>query len=330
MRTLKFQPPRRTLLAGGLGLLAAGRARAAAAFPTRPLRMVVNFPPGGTVDRTARALAEHLPAQLGQPVVVENRGGASGSIGALAVARAPADGHTLLIAFSSLTINPALQRELPFDTLQDLRPVARLVDTPQILVAHPSLGARSVPELIAVARRQPQPQPLRYASVGIGTPGHLAGEMFAQQADIPLEHVPYRGVGEAAPDVLAGRVPLYFVSFPSGHALVGPGRLLALGVASAGRMSSAPQVPTIAEQGLPGYAVAAWVGALLPAAAPDAVLERWHSVLQAALAAPAAREALAAVGAEPARTTPAEFAAQIAEEIPFWRRFTAERGITME
>lgn len=328
MHISKFQMARRTVLAGCLGLLAAEQARAAAAFPTRPLRMVVNFPPGGTADRTARALAEHLPAQLGQPVVVENRGGASGSIGALAVARAPADGHTLLIAFSSLTINPALQRELPFDTLQDLRPVARLVDTPQILVAHPSLGARSVPELIAAARRQSQP--LRYATVGIGTPGHLAGEMFAQQAGIPLEHVPYRGVGEAAPDVLAGRVPLHFVSFPSGHALVGPGRLLALGVASASRMSSAPQVPTIAEQGLPGYAVAAWVGAFLPAAAPDAVLGRWHAALQAALAAPAAREALAAAGAEPARTTPAEFATQIAEEIPFWQRFVAERGITME
>ncbi|MBR0666533.1 tripartite tricarboxylate transporter substrate binding protein [Roseomonas hellenica] len=319
---------RRAVLAGSLGLLAAGRAGAAAAFPTRALRMVVNFPPGGTVDRTARALAEHLPAQLGQPVVVENRGGASGSIGALAVARAPADGHTLLIAFSSITINPALQRELPFDTLRDLRPVARLVDTPQILVVHPSLGARTVPELIAVARRQAQP--LRYASVGIGTPGHLAGEMFAQQAGIPLEHVPYRGVGEAAPDVLAGRVPLHFVSFPSGHALVGPERLLALGVASASRMSTAPQVPTIAEQGLPGYAIAAWVGAFLPAATPDAVLERWHAALQAALEAPVAREALAAAGAEPARTTPAEFVAQVAEEIPFWQRFVAERGIARE
>jgi tripartite-type tricarboxylate transporter receptor subunit TctC len=318
--------PRRGLLAATGALLATGRSARASTFPNRPLRAVVNFPAGGTVDRTARALAEHLPGLLGQPVVVENRGGASGSIGALSVARAPADGHTLLIAFSSLTINPAFQHELPFDTLKDLKPVARLVDTPQILVAHPSLGARNVAELIEVAKRTPQP--LRFATVGIGTPGHLAGEMFAQQAGIRLEHVPYRGVGDVAPDILTGRVPLYFVSFPSGYSLVGPGQLLALGVASAERMSSAPQVPTIAEEGLPGYAVAAWVGALLPAGTSDQIRDRWHAALQAALAVPAAREALAKVGAEVAQTTPAQFERQIVQEISLWRQFVAERGIS--
>lgn len=319
---------RRTALLASACALLGTAARAEDSFPARPLRLVVNFPPGGTVDRTARALADHLPQRLGQPVVVENRGGASGTLGALAVVRAPADGHTLLISFSSLTINPALQHDLPFDTLRDLMPVMRLVDTPQILVAHRSLGVRSVAELVALARRHDAP--LRYASVGIGTPGHLAGEVFAQRTGIQLEHVPYRGTSHAAPDVLAGRVPLYFVSFPSGYSLVGPDRLIALGVASEARMSSAKDVPTIAEAGVPGYAIAAWVGAFLPAATPPAVRDRWHAALQAALDDPAVRRLLVDVGAEPARDTREAFARQVAEEIPFWKRFVAERGIAAE
>lgn len=244
------------------------------------------------------------------------------------MARAAPDGYTLLIAFSSLTINPALQKDLPFDTLRDLMPVARLVDTPQILVAHSSLGVRSVAELVALARRQSAP--LRYATVGIGTPGHLAGEVFAQRTGIALEHVPYRGTSHAAPDVLAGRVPLYFVSFPSGYTLVGPDRLVALGVANEARMSTAPDVPTIEEAGVPGYAVAAWVGAFLPAGTPLPVRDRWQAALQLALRDPAAREALLAAGAEPARTTPEEFARQVAGEVPQWQRFVAERGISAE
>ena len=319
---------RRAALLTAAGSLLSLQARGQDAFPSRPIRLVVNFPPGGTVDRTGRALADQLPHILGQPVVVENRGGASGTLGAYAVVRAPADGHTLLISFSSLTINPALQPDLPFDTLRDLVPVARLVDTPQILVAHRSLGVSDVHELIALARRQDAP--LRYASVGIGTPGHLAGEVFAQQTGIRLEHVPYRGTTHAAPDVLAGRVPLYFVSFPSGYTLTGPDRLIALGVASETRMSSAPDVPTIAEAGVPGYAVAAWVGAFLPAATAPATRDRWHAALQAALEDPTVRRALADVGAEPARGTHEVFARQVAEEIPFWKRFVAERGISAE
>lgn len=325
--TLSPSVPRRAVLAGLCAAFPA-TSRAQSGFPSRPVRMVVNFPPGGVVDRTARLVASYLPQQLGQPVVVENRSGGSGTVGAQAVVQAAPDGHTLLVSFSSLTINPALQPGLPFDTLQDLLPVTRLVDTPQILVAHPSLNVRTVQDLIAHARSRRQP--LRYASVGIGTPGHLAGEVFAQMAGIPLEHVPYRGTGLAAPDVIAGRVPLYFVSFPSGYSLVQSGGLVAIGVASEARLSSVPDVPTIAEGGLSGYAVAAWVGAFLPARTPEPLRQRWNGAIQAVLAVPEVRTSLLEAGAEPAHVTPDAFANQVAEELPFWQRFVAERGITAD
>lgn len=286
---------------------------AAAAFPAKPLRLVVGQAPGGATDIVARLVAPRLGEALGQSVVVENRTGAAGSIGAASVARSAPDGYNLLVVSSSYAINPSLYPDLPFDPVKDLAPVVLLAEAPFLLVVHPSLPARSVKELVALARARPGV--LNFASGGNGSSGHLAGELFKHLAGVEMVHVPYKGAGPALVDLIAGQVHLTFASVLSSGPHVKSGRLRALAATGAKPSAAMPQLPTVAQAGVKGYRRTTWYGLLAPAATPGAIVERLNAAARAALEAPELKNRLLADGAEPAAGTPVEFQAFLAAEI---------------
>ena len=319
----------RRALARALALVLAVVAVTAAAqsYPSKPIRVIVPYPPGGGTDVIARILQEPLAAELGQPIVIDNRGGAAGNLGTDLAAKAPADGYTILFTLSSHTINPKLYDKLPFDVERDFAPITLATLVPQILVANPSLPANDVKALIAYAKANPGK--LNYASVGTGSPAHIAGELLKLKTGIDMVHVPYKGGGPAVIDTIGGQVQLAFVSMPAAWQHVKAGKLKALGVTSARRAVAAPDVPAIAET-MPGYVVDSWYGALAPAKTSPAAIARLNAAFARALENPQVKEKLLAQGAEAAPGTPAEFDRRIKDELAQWELVIKSANIRPE
>ncbi len=296
-------------------------------FPSKPLRIIVPFSPGGVADSSARVISEKLGARLGQSVVVENRPGASGNIGTQQVAAAAPDGYTLLLGFDgTMVVNPHVYARLPFDTLRDFAPVTKLGDATLILVAHPSVPAKDLREFLTIAKRQN----FSYGSAGTGSTPHLAGELLAQRTGIGLTHVPYKGGGQAMGDVVGGQIPLVFTAIATAQQFVRSGKLKGLGVSSARRSGSLPEVPTFIESGLDGFVVDSWVGILAPAKTPQSVVARLHKEIAAVLAEPETRERYATLGIEPAANSPEQFSQQIRADLARWEKVVKQAGIRIE
>jgi len=294
-----------------------------------PVRFVVGFTPGGPSDILARALAEKLGAPLGQPVVVENRPGAGGNVAAEVVAKSAPDGNTWLLGNNSiLATNQALYSHLSYDPVKDFAPVALVAIQPNILVVHPSLPAHSVRELIAYAKSQPGK--LNYASSGAGAAAHLAGELFKAMAGVDMVHVPYKGAQPALTDVIAGQCQLMFATSASVIPYIKAGRLRALAVTTAKRSPSVPDLPTIAESGVPGFEAITWHGVVVPRATPAATVERLNRAINTALAQPDLHDRLQHLGAETSVGSPQDFAAYIAREIPKWTQVVRDSGARAE
>ena len=292
------------------------QAGSAQTYPSKPIKFIVPYPPGGGTDVVARILSEPLAAELGQPIIIDNRGGAAGNVGTDLAAKAPADGYTILFTLSSHTINPKLYDKLPFDVEKDFVPISLAALIPQILVVHPSVPVSNVKELIALAKAQPGK--LNYASVGTGSPGHIAGELFKLRTGVEIVHIPYKGGGPAVTDTIGGQVQLLFVSMPAAWQFVKAGRLKAIAVTSARRSVTAPEVPTFVESGVPDFVVDSWYGALAPAKVPPAVVARLNAAFVKVLDMPQVKEKLMAQGAEAAASTPAEFDRVIKDELAKW------------
>lgn len=318
--------PRRRLLravAAVAAVGASGPARAQA-FPARPVRFVVPFP-GGFTDTLARMVGQKMADALGQPVLVENRPGASGAIGAQEVLRAPADGHTLFLGhIGTHALNPHLQPRLAYDPAE-LVPVTLLVQLPNLLVVSPALPVQSVQDLVAMARAKPGE--LSYASPGNGTSGHLAAELLKAQAGVNLVHVPYKGTAEALQDLGSGRVQLMFDTVAQGLAQARGGRVKALAVTSPQRTPLAPELPTMAESGFPGWDTAAWFGVMVRSGTPADLIARLHAEAVRALNAPDVRDKLVGMGATPVGNTPAEFARLVGAESARWGDVIRKAGI---
>jgi tripartite-type tricarboxylate transporter receptor subunit TctC len=319
---------RRGLFGVGAAALAASAFGAGGDFPSRPVRMIVVYPPGGGIDLVARSLSGRLSAEWKVPVIVENRPGAGTTIGAAAVAKSAADGHTLLMTDVSFAISPSLYKQLPYDPSRDFAPISLINLVADVLVVNPEVPARNVRELIELARRQPGN--LSYASAGNGTLNHLAPDMLRAMAGIQLLHVPYNGALAALKDVMAGRESFYIGALNSTLPQIKSGRLRALAVTGARRSPLLPDVPTIAESGLPGYDVAAWYGMLAPAGTPSAVVNRISRDLVKLLREPEIAHSLESDGNEIVASTPAEFAAFIDTEIAKWRKAVADAGAVIQ
>jgi tripartite-type tricarboxylate transporter receptor subunit TctC len=291
--------------------------------------MIVAFPPGGGTDILGRMLAQRLGETLGQNVVVENRGGAGGNVGTEAAARAAPDGYTILMGnVAPNAINVSLYRNLPFDPVADFAPVSLVAATPNVLVVHPSTAARTVKELIALARARPGT--LNFASAGNGSSSHLAGELFRVLAGAEIVHVPYKGAGPAMLDVLSGQVQLYFATLPAALPHVKSGKLAAVAVTSARRSPALADLPTVAESGIPGYEASTWYGVLAPARTPARAIERLHGDIVKILAQPEFRERLEAQGFDLVGSSPEEFRAAIRSEIVKWGKVVRDAGIRPE
>jgi len=293
-------------------------------YPTKPIRMIVPYPPAGGTDVVARILADPLSATLGQPIVIDNRGGAAGNLGTDLAAKAPPDGYTILFTLSSHTINPKLYDNLPFDVERDFAPISLAALSPQILVANPSVPANNVRELIALAKAQPGK--LNFASVGTGSPGHIAGELFKLKTGVDMVHVPYKGGGPAVTDTLGGQVQLLFVTLPAAMQYVKAGKLKALAVTSDKRSEAAPEIPTIAET-VPDCIVNSWYGALAPAKTPPAIIAKLQAAFAKVLAMPEVKAKLFQQGAEAASSSSAEFDARIRAELKQWEYVIREAKI---
>lgn len=296
-------------------------------YPGRPVRLVVPFAPGGGTDMIARIMAPRIADSLGQQVVVDNRPGAAGIIGAEAVARAQPDGQTLLIALTgTLAINPSLYRKLPYEPLSSFAPISLLATSPNILVVHPSIPVRTVTQLIALAKARPGE--LNFASSGTGGAPHLAGELFNRLAGINIVHVPYKGAGPALTDVLGGHVSSMFSALPPVLPHVKSGKLRALAITAAKRSALAPGLPTMAEKGVPGFEVSSWFGMLAPAGTPKEIIDRLNKEAVGALASAEVKDKFALQGLEPMTSTPDGFSAFIRTEIARWGKIVRDSGIS--
>ncbi|MEW5863031.1 MAG: tripartite tricarboxylate transporter substrate binding protein [Pseudomonadota bacterium] len=297
-------------------------------YPSKPVRFIVSFPPGGSADLVARAIAPRMAERLGQPVLVENRPGAGGNIGVDAVAKAAPDGHTIgLAAAGALAVNASLYPSMPFNPEKDLAPITALAMIPFFIIAHPSQPA-TLAEVVAAAKAKPGA--LAYGHGGNGSAMHLSGELLKMMAGVNLVAVPYKGSGPVAADVLGGQVPLGVVDVPSAIANVRAGKLRALAVTTARRIQAAPEVPTVAEAGIAGYEAIGWFGAVAPAGTPEAIVQRLAAEMRAALDAPEIRSRMIAAGAEPFTSSPQEFAAFIRAEARKWAEVIRTAGVRAE
>ena len=298
-------------------------------FPSKALHLIVPFPPGGGNDTVARAIAQQLGPDLGQPVVIDNRPGAGGSVGAELAARAPADGYTLFLAgVGSHAVNPNFHRSLPYDAVKDFAPICLVASAPSVLVVNPALPARTLAEFTAYARANPGK--LNYASNGNGSAAQLAAVLYETMADVRMVHVPYKGIAPAMTDLLSGEVQLMFGTIVALVPHIQARKLRALAVTSKKRSALVPEVPTLAESGLPDYEAGSWYGILAPAGTPREVIERLHSAIVKALKQPDVSKRLAAEGAEPIGSTPEEFAAHIKAEIARVGSVVRAAGIRIE
>jgi tripartite-type tricarboxylate transporter receptor subunit TctC len=298
-------------------------------YPVKPVRIVVAFPAGGNADILARVLAQKLNESWGQSVVIDNRAGASGIIGTELVAKAPPDGYTLIMGTTgSHTTNPAVFAKLPYDPVKDFAPVSNFADSPFLLVVHPSVPVKTLKELIALARARPAQ--LHYASFGTGSSAHLGGELLRSMAKIDIVHVPYKGGPPALADVLGGHVPMMLNSLPAVVPQIKAGRLRALATAATKRAATAPDTPTFAEAGLPGYEAGSWYGLLAPAATPRDIITRLHGEVVRILTLSDVKLRLATEGAEPIGNTPEQFGEQIRRDIARWGQVAREAKVKAE
>jgi len=308
-----------------LGMAAA----AAQQFPSRPIRLIVPFPPGGPSDIVARVFSQRVGEGLGQQLVMDNRGGAGGAIGSELGAHAAPDGYTVLqTTAGTMAINPALFPKLPYAPLRDFIPVSQLATTPYILIVNPSVPARSVKEFITLAKAKPGQ--LNFASGGVGTTNHFAAELFKLSAGIDMVHIPYKGTGLALTDVLSGQVQLMFMNLLPAMPQVRNGKVRGLGVTSAQRSPAAPDIPTIAEGGLPGYETTGWHGWVVPAKTAGAIVKRLHTEIAKAAGHPELRKALESQGTEVIGNTPEQFAAALNAETMKWAKVVKATGIKAE
>jgi tripartite-type tricarboxylate transporter receptor subunit TctC len=315
----------RTLFITLLCVLASGT-HGAQSYPTRPIRFIVPFPPGGGNDIVARIVAAKLGEHLGQSVVVDNRGGAGGTIGTDITAKAPPDGHTLLVNNISLAVNHTLFPKLPYDTLKDLAPVGLIGRQPNIIVVHPGVPAKSLRELLDAARAKPGQ--MNYGSGGVGTASHLATEMLKAMAGVELVHVPYKGLGPALTDLVGGRVQLIISTMASALPFTKSGKLRPLAVTTAKRSAFFPEVPTADEAGVKGYEFSTWYGLFVPAGTPRAIVDRLNAEMRKALGSAAVLESFSAQGLEPSPSTPTEFGAYLGSEVRKWARVVKVSGAT--
>jgi tripartite-type tricarboxylate transporter receptor subunit TctC len=323
----------RCAAAAVMALMAAIGAIAAPAsaqpYPNRPITLVVPFPPGGSTTIIARIIADKLSDALGQQIVVDNRGGAGGSIGARQVAKSAPDGSTLLLAFTgTLAVSPMIFPNAGYDPRKDFAAIGLVGVAPSVLAVNPSLGAHSVMDLIKLAKASPGE--IRYGSPGIGTTNHLAGVLFASDADIKLTHIPYKGTGPAINDLLGGHIAMMFAPVPAAHGNVAAGSLRALGVTSLKRSSLLPDVPTLAEAGLPGFEVVQRSALLAPAGTPRAIIERLNKELNAVLATDEVKRRLALEGGEPIPGAPEAYATDIDREQMRWSKLVNAIGLKVE
>jgi tripartite-type tricarboxylate transporter receptor subunit TctC len=316
--------------AGCLGIAATWLASAAWGqdYPTRPVTLVVPFPPGGSTSVMARIVAEKMGEMLGQQVIVDNRPGAGGTIAAKAFTRAVPDGYTLLLGYSgTIAIGPSLYPNAGFDPRKDFTPIGLIGSAPAVLAVHPTLGVNSVSELIQRAREKPGS--IDYGSAGVGTVTHIAGELFTSMAGIKLTHVPYRGSGPVMNDLVGGHIPMSFTPIPAVHGQVEAGTLKALAVTSLKRSALMPTIPTVAETGLPGYEAVLHYGLLAPLGTPKPVVEKLNKVLREAIATPEVQKRLAFEGAEPLPSSPEEYAADIDQDEAKWSKVLHAAGIKL-
>ena len=320
---------RRSLAIGiaALGLVAPVHAQKAE-YPARPVRVVVGFPAGGPSDILARLVAQNLAQSTGQQFIVDNRGGASGMIGAELVAKAPADGYTLLVVPATHAVNPSLYKKIAFDTVRDFTPVSLVAEGPFILVVHPSLPVKTAQDLVALARKRPGE--LNYASAGVGGLPHLAGELFKSMTGVKMNHIPYKGAAPATVDLVAGHVTIMFNNMLSAIPHVKGGRLRAVGVTTLKRSSAVPDMPTIAESGVKGYEVSGWYGVLGPAGLPADVLAKLNAEVNRGMRQPDVVKRLAAEGVDAAGSTPDEFGARIRQEMAKWGGVVKAAGVTAD
>jgi tripartite-type tricarboxylate transporter receptor subunit TctC len=300
----------------------------AQAYPTKPAKVIVPYPPGGPTDIVARVVSQKLSEQMGQQFIVENRPGAGGNIGAEAVAKSPADGYTLLVATTAHAINPSLFKSLGYNLTKDFAPVSQLTSGPLVIVANPSLPAKNVKELIAVGKAKPGS--LNYASSGNGQSTHLSAELFATMAGIKMNHIPYKGSAPALTDVMGGQASLMFDTMLSAMPHVKNGKLKAIAVTSAARSPAAPDVPTVAESGLPGYEAIAWNGLLVPAGTPADIVAKLNAELKKALDAPDVKDRFSAQGFGAAWNTREAFAKFIQSELDKWAKVVKVSGATLD
>ena len=311
-----------------IGLASANAAEPASNYPTKPIHLIVGFSPGGAADSVGRALAEGLSNRLGQPVVVENKAGANGNIAAEYVARSPADGYVLYFPSIGQAVNVSLYKNLSYDPVKDFTAIGGVFSAPNMLVVPMNSPYKTVAELIAAGKANPGK--LTYASSGSGTSVHLSAALFEKMAKIDMVHIPYKGTGSAMPDVISGQVDMSFPNLPIAWPQVKAGNLRALGVTTAKRSAAAPNVPTIAEGGLPGYDMATWYGLVAPANLPPNIRTRLNKELQVILADPKFKDKLIAQGADPMPGTSEQFAQFIKSEIEKWRKLIAQSNITVD
>ena len=318
----------RTLLALAAACVASA-APAQAPWPAKPVKIVVPFPAGGATDIAARALAERMALAWKQPVTVENRGGAGGNVGSDVVAKSPPDGYTLIMGVTgSHAINISLYAKMPYDPVRDFEPISQVAVVPNVIVLHPSVKANSLPEFVALAKATPGRYD--YASLGSGTAAHLGMEMFKRAAGVFLVHIPYRGSAPAVADLIGGQVQVMMDGLPSALPHVRAGRLKALAITSLKRSAAAPELPTIAESGFPGFYADAWSGLFAPHGTPKPVVDRIADETRRILALPEVRERLGGLGAEPVGSTPAEFAQHVKREIDKWAAVVKASGARVD
>lgn len=322
-------PVRRHLLVAAtlalLGLLPTARAQG---YPERPIRLVVPYAPGGSADIAARLIAEDWAKALGGSIFIENKGGAGGNLGVDMVAKAQGDGYTIGLQTVSLAINPALTARMPYDTLKDLAPIGMVASSQHVLVVNPRLPAQNLKELLALLKAQPGK--LSYGSAGAGSTFHMSAELFKAVAGLPIVHIPYRGGGPALADTMAGQVDMSFPVLSAAQQHVQAGKLRALGVTGAKRSALLPNVPTIAEAGLPGYAFETWFIVFAPAATPKPVIDKLNGALNQVLGSAALKERMVKEGFDPTPSTPAQARSRVEKEMPQWAKLIKERGITAE
>ena len=317
----------KTLLAAALATTALVLPAQAQTFPDRPIKIIVPFGPGGFTDVAARILQKELAPAIGQAVIIENKPGAGSTIGTAEVSKAKPDGYTLVMISTAHVISPHLYKQMPYDALRDFAPVMKIAEGPYVLVVHPSLGVKSVSELVALAKAQPGK--VDYASSGNGSAQHLVGALFTTMAGANLTHVPYKGSSQAMNDLIGGQVKVSFVGVPNALPNLASGKLKALGVSTAKRYSEMPDVPTIAEAGVPGYDATIWLGLLAPPGTPREIVQKLNADITKILSTPDARKLMASAGVDVATSTPEEFARLMAAEMDRWGKVVRETGATV-